>query len=174
MSTSDTHCGDLERWGQVMDFAVGDRRTWRPEELGPILRHQLAAPVQFDLGNLEEGLAARLRTLSSAEGLLLKSYAELLHHPHPPLELLRLCKQFARACWSHPDSPLPQEIAMLLYFASIAVALIRCGERITGLDDDALRRNFDWFLLQPWVDEATRYLFEEALSWIDAQGRPSA
>jgi hypothetical protein len=146
-----------------MDIAVADPRIWRLEELAAILHHQLSAPVEFDLGTVEEGAGQRLTMLTCGEGLLLRSFADLLHHPHPPVELLQLTKQFAKACWQHPDSPLPAEVAMLLYFASIAVALARCGQRITSLGDEALRPVFDWFARQPWVDEATRSLLSEGL-----------
>ncbi len=154
---------------QIMDIGVADPRIWRPEELAAIARHQLSAPVQFDLGAVEGRISEKLKAVTSGEGLLLRSLDDLLHHPHPPVELLELTKQFAKACWHHPDSPLPPEVAALLYCASIAVALVRCGERITSRDDAELRQHFTWFLQQSWVDEATESLFREA---IDALGPP--
>ena len=148
---------------KMMALDAEDQAFWRPEELGAILRHQLSAPVQFDLGGLHEGLAEKLKTLSSAEGLLVKSFSDLLHHPHPPVELLRITKEFAKANRHHPNSPVPGEIATVLYFASIIVARIRCGARITDLDDDSLRSGLQWVMAQPWLDEESCALFQEGM-----------
>jgi hypothetical protein len=75
-----------------------------------------------------------------------------------------LTKDFAKACRISADSPIPREIATVLYFASIAVARLRCGRRITELTDTAVRKGLDWALGQPWLDEATRRLLEEGRS----------
>lgn len=168
VSRPDIRNSGSSQLGSLLGLATAERISWGREELGAILRHQLAAPVQFDLGNLSPRLAEGLRAISSGQGLLVKSFADLLHHPHPPVELLELSKEFARAYWNHPASPLPREVAMLLYFASIAAALTRCRQRITSLDNQTLGRNFGWFLDQPWLDEPSRELFREALTVLDS------
>ena len=59
--------------------AGGERaRLWQPDELGSILRHQMAAPVLVDLGAFDAATAARLKTLTDGQKLLLKSFADLL------------------------------------------------------------------------------------------------
>ena len=148
---------------EIMAVDEAAQRVWRPEELGAIFQHQLSAPVELDLGNLEPGLGPKLRMLASSQGLLLNSFRDLLQHPNPPIELLRLTKEFAKACRDHPESPLPPEIATVLYYASITVALTRCGRRISGLDDAALRGGLEWAVSQPWVDESTRALLQQGL-----------
>jgi len=168
MSQWDLHASDPRALGRVMGLGGTGERIWRPEELATLLRHQLSASIQFDLGNLDAGMAARLKALGAGENLLLNSFNDLLHHPHPPIELLMMTKDFARAIQNHPDSPLPREIALLLYFASIVVALVRCGRRITSFDDKTLRRSLEWFENQPWVEESMRSLLGEGLRWLDA------
>lgn len=164
---------DSRRLADLMSVDAGAERIWRPEELKAILQHQLSVPIQFDLSGIDPGLARTMGTLAAAQGLLVKSFNDLLHHPSPPLELLQLTKQFAKSSRSHPDSPLPPEIATVLYFASIAVAMTRCDERITNLDDETLRRGIEWVLAQPWVDDATRGLFQESLERFDQLGGQS-
>jgi len=153
-----------------MSVDAGAERIWRPEELKAILQHQLSVPIQFDLGGLDPGLAQKVGALATAQGLLVKSFHDLLHHPNPPLELLQLTKQFAKASRNHPDSPLPPEVATVLYFVSISVAMTRCGERISNLDDETLRRGIKWVLAQPWVDDATRGPLQESLERFDQPG----
>src|SRR5208283_5425908 len=81
----------------LMEAGKERARLWRPDELTAIFRHQMSAPVLVDLGGFDPTTAARLKTLSDAQGLLLKSFSDLFHHPSPPLELLRLAKDFAKA-----------------------------------------------------------------------------
>jgi len=147
------------RLERLMELGLKAGEPLRPAELRALWRHQLGSPLQFDLGTIEPNSSARLRRLSEAEGLLLRSLGDLLLHPRPPLELLRLAKDFAKAHEQSPDDPLPPEMARMLYYTAIAAAWARCGRRITTLDDAQLRRAFDWALAQPWVDGATKELF---------------
>jgi len=133
-------------------------RLWRPDELTAIFRHQLTAPVLVDLGRLDLGAAAKLKGLTDAQGLILKSFAELFHHPTPPIELLAMTKDFAKANMSQPESALPHEIATAIYYLSIAAAAVRLGERISQLPDADLRRGYAWACAQEWIDADTKAL----------------
>ena len=167
MAAADVRKCESRGLARLIDLSAARSQVWKPEELGAVLGHQLSAPVEFDLGGLDQGMPRKLGTLASAEGLLLKSFDDLLHHPNPPVELLELTKEFAKSHKNHPDSPLPWEVATLLYFGSIVVAMMRCNTRITELDDGALRSGVAWAIEQPWVDQRTRSLFEEGLGFLD-------
>lgn len=157
----DDHPGDS---GLVADlFRPTARPFWRDEDLGPLYRHQMAAAVQVDLGGLDAGAASRLPGLCAAHGLLLRSFGDLFAHPSPPVELLELTKRFAKALRHHPDSPLPPQVASVLYYASIVAALARCGRRISALDDASLRVGVEWALGRSWIDPPTRALLAEGL-----------
>ena len=114
------------RLERLMELGLKAGEPLRPVELRALWRHQLSSPLQFDLSNLERGAGACLRELSAAEGLLLRSLGDLLQHPHPPLELLRFAKDFAKAHEQSPDDLLPAEMARMLYYAAIAAAWARC------------------------------------------------
>jgi len=145
----------------------GERaRLWRPEELGAIFRHQMSAPVLVDLGGYDAGAAVRLKKLSDAQSLLLKSFADLFHHPAPPLELLELTKNFAKANMDNAESALPNQVAAALYYTSIAAALVRLDARISRLTDTDLRRGLLWTKEQPWLDVRTQDLLLEAVAKI--------
>jgi len=104
--------------------------------------------------------------------LLLKSFADLFHHPSPPLELLELIKDFAKANLDHPESGLPDEIATTLYYTSIATALVRLDARITQLPDADLQRGLRWAMEQGWLDAATKELLARALEKISGKEIP--
>jgi hypothetical protein len=151
-------------------------RLWRPEELSAIFRHQMTAPILVDLGGFDPATAVRLKTLSEAQSLLLKSFSDLFHHPVPPLELLTLTKDFAKANMDHPESSLPQEVAAALYYASIATAAVRLDARISQLKDEELQRGLLWAKDQPWIDSQTREIMVQALKKIspDAPSKSSS
>ncbi|MGH8024449.1 MAG: hypothetical protein ACRED1_12755, partial [Limisphaerales bacterium] len=139
---------------------------WRPEELAAMLRHQMSAPVLMDLGGFDPRTANQLKALTAAQGLLLSSFADLFNHSNPPIQLLQLVKDFAKANLDHPESGLPREIATALYYASIAAALARSGRRISQLSDADLRRGLRLTSEQPWLDAGTKSLLAEAMKQI--------
>jgi hypothetical protein len=142
---------------------------WRAEELAAMFRHQLSAPVLMDLGSFDARTAAQLKTLTAAQGLLLSSFADLFNHAQPPVQLLELVKDFAKANIDHPESGLPREIATALYYTSIAAALVRVDKRISQLPDADLRRGLRWTIEQAWLDDKTKTLLNEALAKLPGQ-----
>jgi hypothetical protein len=147
---------DAFGWGSARD------RTWEPEECGAIAEHLFRSPMQFDLAGLDPGVSTQLQRLSEAEGLLLKSFGDLLRHPHPPVDLLMLTKEWAKANRESSESALPPEVAGVLYFACIAAASVRLGRRITSLNDAQLQAGFGWARAQSWVSSETAELFSQA------------
>jgi hypothetical protein len=152
----------------LLQSSAEGSRLWRPDELGAIFRHQMSAPILVDLGSYDPGTAARLKKLSEAQSLVLKSFSDLFHHPAPPLELLELTKDFAKANLDQAESGLPNEVAATLYYTSIAAALVRLGARISQLADADLRRGLSWTRGQPWLDLATQQLLQQAVEKISA------
>jgi hypothetical protein len=152
----------------IMDLGQTTTRVWRPDELAAVFRHQMAAPVSVDLAGLSPKVSGKLRTLTDASGLLLKSFQDLFQHPDPPLELLQMVKEFAKLNRDQPESVIPSEIATVLYYMSIAAALVRRGERITSLGDGDLRRGFTWAMGQAWLDEPARGLLEKGVQALRA------
>ncbi|HUC85091.1 MAG TPA: hypothetical protein VL970_07860 [Candidatus Acidoferrales bacterium] len=152
-------------------LAVGEERSrlWRPDELAAIFKHQISAPLLVDLGGFDPRTAARLKMVSEAQGLLLKSFSDLIHHSSPPLELLELVKDFAKANVDHPESGLPGEVASALYYLSIASALVHLNARISTLPDPDLERGFSWTRAQGWLDEKTNQLLTQAMEKISIQ-----
>jgi hypothetical protein len=141
---------------------------WCPEDLAAILRHQLSVPITCDLKHLSPDRTQELCNLASSQGPPLESFADLFLHPHPPVELLESTKAFAKDHRGRPDSPLPSEVATMLYYASIAAGISRCGRRLTRLNDTALREGLIWAGRQAWIDQRMRRLFEDALGRISS------
>jgi hypothetical protein len=167
MADYDVRNTDPQFLARMMDLGPGGEHPWVPEELGQILEHQLSAPLEFDLLGLDDGVVSRLRSQCRADPPI-ETFRDLLHHPSPPIEFLELTKESAKTGRSHPDSPLPDEVASVLYLLSIVVAMAKCGRRITRLSDEGLRVGLGWALDQPWLDDSTRSLLEEGLKAVEA------
>jgi hypothetical protein len=147
---------------RMMDIDGGNKEVWMPNDLKAILDHQLSAAVEVDLATVDASLTGQIRTLAEGAVPPIKTFRDLLTHRKPPLELLEWTKRFAKRCRSCPDSPLPDEVATVLYFLAIVVARATCGVRISGLDDQALGYGLQWALAQSWLDADSRRLFQEA------------
>jgi hypothetical protein len=155
--------GRAKELAALMSTSDESSPLWGADELAALFRHQMSAPVLVDLGSFDPRTATQLKTLAEAQGLLLSSFADLFNHATPPLQLLQLVKDFAKANMDHPESGLPREIATALYYTSIAAALLRLDKRISQLPDAELQRGFKWVQEQKWLDDKTKGLVAEVL-----------
>ena len=143
---------DPVRLAEALSIHPATAEKISAQESGAILEHQLATPLEIDLGEIPKSQNAP-RTLG-----------ELLTGPSlPPLDLLERAKAFAKFCKSTPDGPLPAPIATVLYFALIAKAATAHDQRISALSDLELAEGFRWSLQQPWVTHGLRELLEKGL-----------
>jgi len=170
MNDQDKDRGDARSMASMMDLHAGRHKLWAPEELGTILEHQLAAPIGPDLGCRDRNLAKMLEAFNDSATQPIETFNDLLQHPQPPVHLLELTKEFAKSCRSHPDNPLPDEVATLLYLAAIVAASMRCERPISRLGAAGLRHGLDWALSQPWLDPSTRELLQQGLAAADSDG----
>lgn len=161
-----------QQLGAALGLGAGAPMAWRPEDLAAIFRHQMAASVLVDLGALDSALAGQFQALADGSGLVLRSFGDLFQHAKPPLELLRLVKDFARRNLNHPESVLPTDVASALYYLSIAAARIRWNERISSLGDGDLVRGFQWAMDQPWLDESRAALLRQAVQTLNRPTPP--
>jgi hypothetical protein len=140
----------------------GHRHEWSQLDLRDMLAHQLAAPLHLALGPLSAEVTHFLETGQGPfdSGITLR---ELLAHQSPPLELLILVKRFAKICRRSPDNPLPSEIVMFLYYASITAATTQLNEAISDLNDASMIRGLQWLCAQPWMSGEMRTMLQERL-----------
>lgn len=155
------------RLSQLLELGLASGRPWQPAELAAAWDYHLSAPLRFELSGLDADQARESRELLAEQGPLVGCLRALLRHPVPPVELLEMTKDFAKACLDSTDSPLPPHVAGVLYHTVIAVALTRTGERITRLSNHELARGFNWALAQEWIDPGSRATLEEARKTLD-------
>lgn len=153
----------------LLECASSDQPLWRMEDLGGILAHQLGLPL-----GVQPGLRLVAESTEAANALAL-TLRDVLHGPGAPsVELLAQIKQFAKQQRLAAEAALPREICTVLYYGSIAAALVRRGQRISRLSDDELVRGMSWMSGQSWVDAETRSLAREAVAALGGQKPPVA
>jgi hypothetical protein len=133
-----------------------EESNWRAEDLGSMLRHQLDAPLRYDLrlahpGTHETRRLERQLALAQTKGL--QTFRDLFLADAPPVELLRWVKDFFKQrCGAHPERRPEQQVAYVLYLLSLVSAEHRCHCRITRLSAGELAKAAAWAAAQPWVE----------------------
>ena len=149
----------LETWGEP--HAPEPELAQTEAQLSRMWQDQIDSPIRFESKFLTPEMTARLVD-SAARGIPIPDrFSTLFTRADPPIELLEYAKRLAKAVRHRPDSPA-DKIATVLYYCAIAAALVRCGRRITELDDAALAFGINWVLEQNWIDTPTRRLFTDA------------
>jgi len=156
-----------EQLAKIMNLDEATPNGWDERDLAAMVRHQMSAPLTFDLTSIElkaAKAAARDESLTGAAKQRIKTFEDLLFHREPPLELLRLSKEFfksrTKAC--RKDSA-EWQVAYLFYLLSILAAGTRAA-RLSKLSPGELCRAIRWALDQPWVDGKTKELLSQAQS----------
>jgi len=142
------------------------------EQGGPVSEHELAElfedvlkhPCAFAVDMLPPEKVEQIRRFCEAEGVLsFQSLRSLLCCSRPPIELLYLLKEFAKACRMSPGGDLPDAVASALYFLTTGLAKKHYGElqrEFSSISDADLRSGIDWFRAQPWIDPALKQLLD--------------
>ena len=146
---------------KIMNLDETTPEVWSDQDLAAMFRHQMSAPLRFDLTSLEmkaAKAAARNETIASAAKEHMKSFKDLLFHHEPPMGLLRLSKDFFKRRIKACKKGSPEwQIAYLFYLLSILATGSRAA-RLSNLMPGDLRRAIRWALDQVWVDARTKQL----------------
>jgi hypothetical protein len=132
---------------------------WQPQELSAVLLHQMRAPLSCALG---ENASTALREENT-------TFNDQIKEPHPRLELLEAIRASAKEIMSNAASGIPLEVAGVFYYGSIALARLRLNTRISNLDDNSLRQGIQHLAACPWLDDASRAVFTQAIALFDAR-----
>ncbi len=153
---SDLPATDPQTLLRIMDVPSDPAPVWKPDDLAAILRHQWKASLADDLERIIPAAAECVEVWANKISPPIVTFAELLDHAAPPVDLLVLVKEFAKVAPTHPENPIPRDVAAVIYFAAIEVARRRCGRRISSLSDASLADSRRWALAQPWIDVRAR------------------
>ncbi len=156
--------GQSEQLSRVIAFDTTDRAIWPAQELRTALRRQMGARLTHVFPGPNRGeIASVLASLATPP---IQTFADLLSHPRPPMDLLWMVKDLSKRARDSESIDPPPDVALLLYYASIILAMLRHAERISTLSDEELRHGFNWAVRQPWIDAELRDLFLDGLRFL--------
>ena len=139
MSETDPSTTLSDALSELIAFDAQGRAVWPARELERMLNQPLG-----ELANSDQTGSLR----------------ELLESSNPSIEFLVELKDLAK---QRPSNLFPPEMALLMYYGTIAAAMVRCGKRITKLRDEDLRSGFTWAIKQPWVPEGICEVFRQGI-----------
>ncbi len=159
--------GDPTELASLLSVRGTPEAAWQPAELGDMLRHCLAAPASEYLRGL--GPSAEFAADSPSECIVAAmTLGELFQCGDPPLGLLIAVKRGARRLLGPGASAMPPAVHRLVYFAAIAAALVRHGERISKSGADVLRVAWEQLAAESYPDDWLRALFAAARERVSA------
>ena len=155
-----------DRLSRIILFDEEDRAIWPADELKMAMRRQLDAALDQAVGGSSNEDYGTLAVLAASADPPIRTFADLLGHPRPPVDLLWMVKDMAKLERDAPHSLNPPDVTLLFYYAAIILGMIRWGQRITTLGDDELRKGLNWGVRQTWIGEEMRGLLLEGLRFL--------
>lgn len=159
-------------------IADHDRPVLRFAELARCWQGVIATPI---IVTLRRGGGVTRIDLKDAAVVAsgLQTLSQWYHDVPPPMDLLKQLKRCAKAQLIGDDAtdvdggavaPVgaagdigwPRPVAAMLYYVSIALALVRRKERISRLSDGELVTGLMWASNQPWLDDGSADLLRVA------------
>lgn len=143
------------RHNPLLDSLAPKAPLWQAAELAAILRHQLAARLEPELARWTPELLRDLRGSIECALRLTKPFAEVLHDPETPSELLEAIKQTGKSIATQSEVGVPREVGKMLYFLAIAAAELK-GRSISQLSKEQLHEGLTWAAGVNWIDNQWR------------------
>jgi len=132
--------------GLLREGATPSPEVWDASDFADIWRQQLHTPL----------VTITHRPEASEDRGEVSTLAQLLEHPNPPSQLVRLLAQYAKSCVVQPHGDLPEELARVLYFLMVGVGRLRGEQDISSLTAEGLAEGLRWATSRDWLDERTR------------------
>jgi len=142
---------------------------WTPGELSQILHHWLALPVEQWLGLSPKTDLTTISDLRTSVQPPIHSLRSLLEHPAPPINLLRQTKDFAKLCRDQAEHGIPVEVALVIYFACMARALLAHQTTITTMENGPAIAGLQWLESMDFADSSLRTIAHAALVQMGTQ-----
>lgn len=146
--------------------------TWTEADLPDIWQHQLAVPVSNELVAVDPAWGLLFSTLPVPPD---SRFVLIFSNPLPPLRLLELVKEYAKAHLNPEQSLLPLPIARALFVATVVRARVDHGARISTMSDRQLQAFGEALVRSEWLDASSRDRIADwmrQIVWNPVEGAP--
>ncbi|RJQ63189.1 MAG: hypothetical protein C4530_03860 [Desulfobacteraceae bacterium] len=151
--------------GVLMDPSRPDASPWSPGDFRAILEHQLATPLLSELERFADIASCSpegILSLLADCGCSRHTFGDLLNLVAPPISVLKLLKDYAKASLTGKGD-LPEEVARVLYIVVILQGLKIGSRAISSLDDAIIKREARRCQTFGWLPENIRELLRYSI-----------
>ena len=160
---SNDGCSRLSSLLSIADSGTNACLSWSPQDLMDILEHFLSTRVRQELVAAEKhGFSQSTPGLSDLDPCLV--FSDLLLSSTPDLKILSLVKEYAKIALHRSEALLPNDVAKVVYIASIAAAYGAGCEHFSSLDYADFERAVRWCLAQGWVTQSVRQTLRRGIA----------
>jgi hypothetical protein len=156
---------DAERLSSVIDIIDDPPDVWYQDDLKELMAALMATPLETAFAFADEAMKQKIGSVEMEEGTLRQRFSDVLHDIEPDLKLLKLVKSFSKRMKLNEDAPIPESIAVAVYFATVA-AMIRTGKASMSLSEEELVAKIEEVSDQPFVDAETQALLEDGMAFL--------
>jgi hypothetical protein len=170
--------GKPQHLAALLGLASREGEDWHADEMGAVFSHLWQADLADELAALGPGVSTRASHLAESHDPPIRTLGDLMQSPSPPVELLDMAREFAKACNRRRRFSLPPDVSAALYYLCIGAAAARCRRWITRLPAAEVRGGLQWVLSRDWLPPCARELAAEALKRLphppDAPAAPNS
>lgn len=167
MDTESTSGLSGERLARLLSLGAGDDRTAEPplpeEATARRLGERLAAPVPLDSADPESAPVLLGRACPELAPVADSPLAEVLPNATSDPRVIETIKDFAKRLHGRSAQGPDRAVAVTIYYAAIAAALVFHDRKITTHSYEGLARSFAMLIEKPWMAPELKRLLAEAL-----------
>ena len=144
------------------DVKKSVRKKDRSPQKADLLSRSLSQPLPLDKSQMDM-LPSALGQLCHSIGLLAgETISDLLNNPSTDIAAIKRIKRYSKELSAQAKSTVENDVAIAIYYASIAHALVFHDRRITRFSYKRLESSFSCLVKEEWISKDLSILLKAA------------
>ena len=158
-------------FGIGRDTKNSDGRKGLSQQKADMLCRSLSQPLPLDKSQIDI-LPSTLGQLCHSIGLLAgETISELLSNPSTDIAAIRRIKRYSKQVSAQAKSTVENDVAIAIYYAAIAHALVFRDRRITRFSFERLENSFSCLVKKRWISGDLSVLLKAASKYCEEKAR---
>jgi hypothetical protein len=158
-------------FGIGRDTKDSDQQKGLSRQKADMLSRSLSQPLPLDKSQIDV-LPSALGQLCHSIGLLAgEAIGELLSNPSTGIAAVRKIKHYSKQLSAQAKSTAENDVAIVMYYAAIAHALVFHGHRITRFSFERLDNSFSCLIKERWISRDLSVLLKAASKYCKEKAR---
>ena len=153
------------------DVEKSDRMRDSSQQRADLLCHSLSQPLALEKSQIDM-LPAALGQLCHSLGLLAgDTISQMLSNPSTDIAAIKRIKRWSKDLSTQAKSAVENDVAIAIYYASIAHALVFHKQRITRFSYEKLEGSFSCLAKEEWISKDLSVLLKTAGNYCNEKAR---